>query len=97
MTEERIVERDDGVTHERVVERGEADRPIVVEKRGGGAGWAIALVLLVAVIAGIFFLGEFSEQEAVQTDAISDAAGQVGEAAGQVGDAAQDAAGAVAE
>lgn len=93
MTEEKVTERDDGVTHETTVERSDsAPHTTVVERRGGGAGWVIAIVLIVAVIAGIYFFTQMSNNDAIQTDAISDAAGQVGDAAQQTGDAVESAA-----
>lgn len=95
MTEEKITERDDGVTQERTIERDDGgDHTVVVERErsGGGAGWIIALILVVAVAIGVYFLSQSGAREAVETEAITDAAGDVGEAAQQVGDAAQDAA-----
>ncbi|MEQ9663226.1 MAG: hypothetical protein RLN87_11845 [Parasphingopyxis sp.] len=94
MTEERVTERDDGVTREKTVERSdEAPHTVVVEKSGGGAGWVIAIVLIVAVIAGIYFFTQMSGNEALETEAITEAAGDVGDAAQQAGDAAEEAAG----
>lgn len=93
MSEERITERDDGVTRETVVERSpEAGHTTVVERRGGGAGiWAIVILLVVAVAIGAYFLSQGSAREAVETEAITEAAESVGGAAEQVGDAAQQA------
>lgn len=62
------------------------------ERRGGGSGWLIALVLIVALIAAIWFFSGMSNSEAAKDNAIADAASDVGNAAEQVGDAAQDAA-----
>ena len=92
MAEERITERDDGVTRERVVEHSEdAPHTTVVERRGGGAGWVIAIVLVVAVLIGIYFLTQTSAREAVETESITEAAEGVENAAGEIGDAAQQA------
>ncbi|MCA1748386.1 MAG: hypothetical protein ABR601_10335 [Parasphingopyxis sp.] len=93
MVDERITERDDGVTTERVVEHSESEpHTTVVERRGGGAGWIIAVILVIAVIAGIYLFSEFNQTEAVEADAVSEAASQVGDAAQQAGDAADRAA-----
>lgn len=81
MASERITERDDGVTRERVTESG-ADRPVVIERRGGGFGAAlaaIAVVVLVAIVA--LFLVNQNRQGEVQTAAIGHAADSVGDAA----------------
>ena len=93
MVEERITERDDGVTSERVVEHSESEpHTTVVERRGGGAGWVIAIILIIAVVAGIYLFSQSNQTDAIQADAVSGAADQVGDAAQQVGDAAEDAA-----
>ena len=93
MAEERITERDDGVTTERVVEHSEGEpHTTVIERRGSGAGWIIAVILIIAVIAGIYLFSQANQTEAIQADAVEEAAGQVGDAAQQVGDAAQEAA-----
>ncbi|QDM39830.1 hypothetical protein [Altererythrobacter sp. TH136] len=62
------------------------------ERRGGGSGWVIALVLIVALIAAIWFFSGMSNSESAKDNAIADAASDVGNAAEQVGNAAQDAA-----
>ena len=95
MTNERVTERTDGVTSERVVERAPstAGGTTVVERRGGGMGWLalVALVALVAIVA--YFLMNANQQEAVRTEAVSDAAASVAEsaegAANSVADAAE--------
>lgn len=63
----------------------------VIERRSGGSGLLIGILLLVALVVGVFFLMNQSRNDTVRTEAISDAAGAVGEGARQVGDAAQDA------
>lgn len=90
MTEERITEVRDpetGSTHttHTVITDGES-------RSGGGAGWLIAIVLVIAVVAGIFIFSGMSNSEAAKDNAVAEAANNVGEAAQQVGDAAQDAA-----
>lgn len=69
------------------------DRTVVVEtpSRGGGSGWVIALVLIVALIVGIVFFTQMSGTETAKNNAISNAADNVGEAAKNVGSAAQNA------
>ena len=70
------------------------DRTIIVEtpSRGGGAGWVIALVLIVALIAGVVFFTQMSSTQSAKDTAITNAAKDVGQAAQNVGDAAQEAA-----
>ena len=89
MVDERIteVETPSGNTHttHTVVTDGEP-------RRGGGSGWLIALVLLIAVVAGIWFLSGMSNSESNKDNAIAAAADDVGNAAQNVGEAAKDAA-----
>ena len=88
MAEERIteVETPSGDTHTTHTVVTDGDR------RGGGSGWLIALVLLIAIIAAIWFFSGMSNSEAAKDNAVANAATEVGDAAQQVGDAAQDAA-----
>lgn len=75
---------------------GSVDKTVIIERRSGsGVGWVIALVLIAGIAVGAYFLSQSGARDAVETEAISDAAGNVGDAAQQVGDAAQDAADAV--
>lgn len=94
MSEERIttVESNDGSpqTHTTVI-RDES------KKSGGGAGWAIAIILAIAVIGGIYLFSQSSASESIKDNAIAEAANEVGNAASQVGDAAQDAADAISK
>lgn len=87
MVEERIteVETPSGDTHttHTVVTDG--------EPRSGGAGWLIALLLIVALVAGFLIFSNMSGSEVAKDNAIAGAAQDVGEAAQNVGDAAQDA------
>jgi molybdenum-dependent DNA-binding transcriptional regulator ModE len=98
MATERVTERSDGVTAERTVERQEGTGTTVVERRGGGgAGTLLAVVALVALVAIVaYFLMNANQQEALQTDAVTDAAASVAEsasgAAESVSNAAQQAA-----
>ena len=89
MTEERVTEvhTPDGnthTTHTTVV----TDEP----RGGGGSGWVIAIVLILAIIVGIWAFSTMGGSEMAKDDAVADAANNVGDAAQQVGDAAQDAA-----
>ncbi|MCB2079731.1 MAG: hypothetical protein KDE55_18810 [Novosphingobium sp.] len=89
MAEDHVttVESPDGkTTHTTIVREGDS------RSGGGGAGWFIGLVLLVAVVAGVFFFMQGSGAEAAKDNAIAEAASDVGNAAQQVGNAAQDAA-----
>lgn len=92
MATERIVERNDGVTSERVVERS-PDTVTTVERRGGGSGllWGLVALALIAIVG--FFLLQMSRNDAAETNAVSEAAssvaGSVDGAADAVGDAAR--------
>jgi flagellar basal body-associated protein FliL len=71
------------------------DHTVVVEtpdRSGGGSGWIIALVLIVALVIGIVFFTQMSGSETAKDNAITNAANNVGSAAKDVGNAAQDAA-----
>ncbi|OYW16496.1 MAG: hypothetical protein B7Z39_00495 [Novosphingobium sp. 12-64-8] len=84
MVEERVVE----------VERPAANHTTIVTDRpsSGGAGWLIAIVLIVAVVAGIYFFANMSDSRTAKDNAIAGAAKDVGEAASKVGNAADEAA-----
>ena len=70
------------------------DRTVIVETpgRGGGSGWVIALVLIVALIIGVVFFTRMSGSETAKDNAITNAANNVSSAAKDVGNAAQTAA-----
>ena len=73
--------------------RDDASHTTVVHERGSsGTGIIIAVILLLAVIAGIYLFTQTSSTEAAKDNAVTNAANRVGNAADQVGDAAQDAA-----
>jgi len=61
-------------------------------RSGGGAGWVIALVLIVALVAGIWFITQNNRSEVAKNNAVTAAVKDVGTAARDVGNAAQDAA-----
>ena len=86
---DRIVERTDGVTAERVTETGGGTT--VIERRGSGAGILIGLAVLILAIVGGFYLYNQNARENLKTDAVTKAADKVGGAAEDVGSAAKDA------
>jgi hypothetical protein len=88
---DRIIERTDGVTSERVTETSNPST-VVVERRGGGGGLLIGLAVLVLVVIGALYLVNQNTRENIKTDAVTDAAKSVGDAADDVGGAAKDAA-----
>jgi beta-lactam-binding protein with PASTA domain len=93
MATERVTERSDGVTTERVVETTPtAGHTTVVERSGGsGAGLLIALAVIAFLALAAWFLMNANRNDAIQTDAVADAASSV---AGSVDTAADAVAGA---
>ena len=85
MTEERIteVETPSGNTH--------TSHTVVDRDRGGGSGWVIAIILILALLIGGYFLMRGTNSEVARDNAVAEAAGDVGDAAQKVGDAAEDA------
>lgn len=88
MTEERIVETQtpSGNTH--------TTHTVVTDdgaRRRGGAGWLIALVLIIAALGAFYLFSQQNGAEVAKDNAVAEAAGDVGEAASQVGEAAKDA------
>ncbi len=93
MATERVTERTDGTATERVVERNEVGATHVEDRRGGGAGTLLAVVALIALVAIVaWFLMNANRQEAVQTEAVTDAASSVAESASNAADSVADAA-----
>lgn len=70
------------------------DHTTIIEtpSRGGGAGWVIAVILIVALVVGVVLFTRSSGSDAAKDNAIANAANQVGAAAEKAGNAAQDAA-----
>jgi flagellar basal body-associated protein FliL len=71
------------------------DHTTVIEtpSRGGsGAGWVIAVILIVALVVGVVLFTRSSGSDVAKDNAITNAANQVGNAAEKAGNAAQDAA-----
>lgn len=103
MATERVTERNDGTTRERVVERSEGGETYVDRGSGfGGLILGLAVLALVAIVA--FFLLNQSRNDDLRTSAVtgaassvaesaSSAANSVGDAATNVGDAATSASG----
>ncbi|HKT84961.1 MAG TPA: hypothetical protein VJQ77_02615 [Novosphingobium sp.] len=70
-----------------------ASHTTVIHERGSsGTGIIIAVVLLLAVIAGIYLFTQRSSTEAAKDNAITNAANSVSNAADKAGNAAEDAA-----
>lgn len=57
----------------------------IVERRGGGAGWLIGIVLLIAVAVGAWYLLGRKGAQNSRDSAITSAAHSVGDAADRVG------------
>jgi len=57
---------------------------------GGGTGIVMAVILLVAIVGGIYLFSQHNS-EAAKDNAIAEAANDVGDAATKVGNAAEDA------
>ena len=89
---DRVVERTDGVTSERVTETSSAPAgTTVIERRGSGAGLLIGLAVLILVVVGALYLINQNNRENIKTNAVTEAAKDVGSAAKDVGGAAKDA------
>jgi uncharacterized protein HemX len=58
--------------------------------RSGGAGWLIALVLIIAAVVGIYLFSQQSQSEIAENTAVAEAAESVSDAANEVGDAAKE-------
>ncbi|CAN7222018.1 hypothetical protein LJR219_000766 [Phenylobacterium sp. LjRoot219] len=103
MATERVTERNDGTTRERIVERDEGGTTYV-DRGGSGVGSLILGLAVLAVVAIVaFFLLNQSRNDDLRTSAVtgaassvadsaSGAARSVGDAATNVGDAASRAA-----
>lgn len=64
----------------------------VIERRSSGGTVLIALILLLAVAIGAFFLFNQGRNDNLRTDAVTSAAKDVGDSAKKVGDSASKAA-----
>jgi len=65
---------------------------IIHERSSGGASWLVALVLVLALILGIWYFGSVHNSQVSRDNAITSAANSVGDAARDVSNAAKDAA-----
>lgn len=72
------------MVEERIVE--------VVRPAGGGSGWLIAAVLIIALVVGAVLFANMSTSSAQKDNAIAQAASDVGNAATKAGNAAETAA-----
>jgi hypothetical protein len=82
MAIERVTERSDGQTTERVVERDVGGGTTFVEKGGSGFGGimvGVAVLAMVAIVA--FFLLQANRNDALQTQAVTSAASSVADSA----------------
>lgn len=79
------------ITTERPADTAAGHTTIIHETRSGGSatGIVMALVLLVAIIGGIYLFSQNSET--AKDNAIANAASDIGSAATKVGNAAEDA------
>jgi hypothetical protein len=92
MATERVTERSDGATKERVVERDSGGTTYVEPGGSGMAGLVIGIAVLALVAIVAFFLLQSNRNDAIRTDAVTSAASSVADsastAADQVGSAA---------
>ncbi|WP_068877266.1 MULTISPECIES: hypothetical protein [unclassified Phenylobacterium] len=82
MATERVTERNDGMTRERVVERDGGGTTYVDTGRGSGLGGVligIAVLAMVAIVA--FFLLQSNRNDAMRTEAVTSAASSVADSA----------------
>jgi hypothetical protein len=93
MATERVTERSDGATRERVVERDGGGTTYVDSGGGSGLGGVligIAVLAMVAIVA--FFLLQSNRNEAIRTDAVTSAASSVADSASTAADSVGNAA-----
>jgi hypothetical protein len=76
---------DERVT-ERIVEH--PATTVIETRKGGGAGIIIGIILAILVAVAVYFIAVNTGNEARESDAVSEAARDVGQAAESVGDAA---------
>lgn len=82
MATERVTERSDGLTTERVIERDAGGGTTYIDKGGSGMGGfliGIAVLAMVAIVA--FFLLQMNRNEAIETQAVTSAASSVADSA----------------
>jgi|GEM_PF-5536184 len=64
----------------------------IIHERGSGAGWVVALALVLALILGIWYFGNLHDSRVSRDNAITSAANSVSDAAHDVGNSARKAA-----
>ena len=103
MAEERITETTDAMGNvvERRIERDTGPAPVTVNtapaSTGGGMGGIIAVVLLLVLAIGGYFIFANSDSEVRKDNAIAEAADNVGAAAEKAGNAVEKAADEIAK
>jgi hypothetical protein len=97
MAIERVTERNDGLTRERVIERDAGTTYVDAGSRSnmGGVLIGIAVLALVAIVA--FFLLQSNRNDAIRTDAVTSAASSVADSASTAADGVAGAANNVAD
>ena len=86
MATERVTERSDGRTRERVIER-DGGGTTYVDKGGSGlAGLIVGLAVLAMVAIVAFFLLQSNRNDAIRTDAVTSAASSVADSASNAAD-----------
>lgn len=96
MATERVTERPDGTT-ERVVERDGGGTTYVDRGRSGVGGVIIGVAVLALVAIVAFFLLQASQNDAMETQAVTGAASSVAESASGAAESIGEAAGSTAE
>jgi hypothetical protein len=89
MVEERITTVEGGTaptTHTTIIHDGEPAR------RGSGATMMLVLLLIVALVAGLYIYNRSTSSESAKDNAVAEAASSVSDAAAKVGNAAENAA-----
>lgn len=87
MATERVTERSDGLTSERVVERDRGGTTYVDKGGGSGLGGVligIAVLAMVAIVA--FFLLQSNRNDAIRTEAVTSTASSVADSASTAAD-----------
>ena len=64
----------------------------IIHEHSGGAGWVVALALVLALILGIWYFGSVHNSQVSRDNAITSAANSVSDAAKDVGTSARKAA-----
>lgn len=98
MATERVTERSDGLTTERVIERDVGGGTTYIDKGGSGFGGVLVGIAVLAMLAIVaFFLLQANRNDAIQTEAVTSAASSVADSAATAAEGVTDAAGKAAE